>query len=259
MVGDKTKMKGIILAGGKGTRLWPITAATNKHLVPVGNLPMIEYPLATLSQIGVDSISVVTGGEHFQDVARYLSEVHPKIKFSYHAQREAGGIAQALSLAEQFVKDSRIAVILGDNVFEDDFSKASEYFQASGHGAMVFLKRVSDPKRFGVAEIRAGKLIGIEEKPKNPKTDLAVTGLYFYDSSVFQRIKNLKPSARGELEVTDLNKSYLEDRKLGYEMVAGFWSDAGTYESREVCEKFVGDGLETKVARRFEISLGNPR
>ena len=249
------KMKGIILAGGKGIRLWPITAAINKHLVPVGNLPMIEYPLATLDQIGVDSVSIVTGGEHFQDVGRYLAEVHPNMNFSYHAQRQAGGIAQALSLTEQFVKDGKVAVILGDNVFEQNFWEASNYFQNSTRGAMVFLKQVPDPQRFGVAEIQGGKIIGIEEKPKNPKSDLAVTGLYFYDSTVFDKIRTLKTSERGELEVTDLNNAYLRQGNLGYHILEGFWSDAGTYESRRFCEDFVKLWHEKKVLDDMGLKL----
>ena len=248
-------MKGIILAGGKGTRLYPLTAVTNKHLVPVGNIPMIEYPLFTLQRLNVDSISIVTGGEHFQDIAKYLGTLHPKTSFSYHYQQEAGGIAQALSLTEKFVRNGKIAVILGDNIYEDDFSKAAKEFQESNLGAMIFLKQVSDPSRFGVAEIIDGKIVSLEEKPKEPKSNLAVTGLYFYDETVFDKIKQLKPSARGEFEITDVNNLYLKEGKLGYCILNGFWSDAGTYESRRFCEDFVKLWHEKKVLDDMGLKL----
>lgn len=239
-------MKGIILAGGKGTRLWPLTAVTNKHLVPVGNLPMLEYPLFTIKKF-VNSISVVTGGEHFQHIAKYLGDLHKDINFSYHYQAEAGGIAQALFLTENFVKDKKIVVILGDNVFEDDFLEAAEKFENSDLGAMLFLKEVQDPERFGVAQIEGDKIISIEEKPSHPKSNLAVTGLYFYDSTVFDKIRKLKPSARGEYEITDVNNIYIKEGKAGFHIVKGFWSDAGTYKSREKCEEFLKKGFEKKV------------
>ena len=241
------KMKGILLAGGKGTRLWPLTAVTNKHLVPVGNLPMIEYPLFTFKQMGIKSVGIVTGGEHFQNIAEYLCEYHDELKFSFYYQKEAGGIAQALSIAEDLVDDKKFAVILGDNIFENDFYDAANEFENSSLGAMLFLKKVPDPKRFGVAEIVNEKIISIEEKPKNPKSDLAVTGLYFYDSSVFEKIKKLKPSYRNEFEITDVNNLYLKEGKLGYRIMDGFWSDAGTFESRKHCEEFIEKGLEKKV------------
>jgi len=240
-------MKGIILAGGKGTRLWPLTVVTNKHLVPVGSLPMIEYPLFTISQLGVDSISVVTGGEHFKEIAGYLGELHRNTPFAYHFQPEAGGIAQALLLSEKFVKNEKVAVILGDNIFEEDYKKAAEEFEKSNMGAMLFLKVVEDAKRFGVAEIKDDKIISIEEKPSNPKSNLAVTGLYFYDSTVFDKIRKLKPSPRGELEITDVNNMYVQEGKAGYKIVNGFWSDAGTVESRQRCEYFTKLGHEKKI------------
>ncbi len=248
-------MKGIILAGGKGTRLYPLTEVTNKHLVPVGNLPMIEYPLSTLIGIGASSISVVTGGEHFQDIARYLGTLHPQIPFSYHYQSKAGGIAQALSLTEPFVKDGKIAVILGDNVFDENFYQAAKDFENSNQGAVLFLKSVKDPQRFGIAEISEERIAGIEEKPSHPKSDLAVTGLYFYDSTVFDKIRILNPSLRGELEITDVNNLYLKENKLGFYILNGFWSDAGTLESREFCENFVKQSLEQRVADSLGIRL----
>lgn len=241
-------MKGVILTGGKGTRLWPLTEVTNKHLVPVGNLPMIEYPLYTLNNLGVDSISVVTGGEHFKDMVGYLGNVHRDINFSYHYQIKARGNAQAVSLTEKFL-NGKIAVMLGNNIFEDDFSNAAREFEDSDLGLMLFLKEVNDPSRFGVAEIdkKSKRIISIEAKPKIPKSNLAITGLYFYDESVFNKIKMLQPSLRGELELTDLNKLYLKNSKVGYSILKGFWDDAGVIKSRQECEKFVKYGLEDKV------------
>jgi len=232
-------MKGVILAGGKGTRLYPLTAVTNKHLIPICDLPMIEYPLRTLKNLGVKSIAVVTGGEHFQAIAQYLVEVHPEIDFAFFCQREAGGIAQALSLVKDFAFGEKIAVVLGDNIFEEDFLEISKEFENSDLGAMLFLKEVSFPERFGVAEIFDGKVISIEEKPLLPKSNYIVTGIYFYDLSVFDKINKLKPSARGELEITDVNNLFIKEGRAGYNIVEGFWSDAGTFESRRVCEEFL--------------------
>lgn len=240
-------MKGIILAGGKGTRLWPLTAVTNKHLVPVGNLPMIEYPLFTLRNLRVDSISVVTGGEHFKDIAKYLGTLHKDINFSYHYQAEAEGIAQALSLTESFMGNGKIAVILGDNIFKENFYKAAKKFEKSDLGAMLFLKKVQEPFKFGVAEIKRNKIISIEEKPLKPKSNLVVTGLYFYDSTVFEKIKKLKPSARGEYEITDINNMYIKEGRIGFHILNKFWSDAGTWKSRGKCSENVKNKLERMI------------
>ncbi|MBI2045152.1 NTP transferase domain-containing protein [Candidatus Pacearchaeota archaeon] len=248
-------MRGVILAGGKGTRLFPLTAVINKHLAPVGSLPMIEYPLHTLTKMGIKEISVVTGGEHFSDIARYLGQLHPDINFSFHYQPEAGGIAQALALVKHVVGNEMIVVILGDNIFEDDFLQAAKNFENSSFGAMFFLKRVLNPGRFGVAEIDGVKIIGIEEKPKQPKTDLAVTGIYFFDSTVFDKISKLKPSWRGEYEITDANNEYIAEGKAGYYLVNGFWSDAGTMDSRKSCEEFVKKGLESNVLRSLSANV----
>jgi glucose-1-phosphate thymidylyltransferase len=242
-VEENKRMKGIILAGGKGTRLYPLTIITNKHLIPIGFLPMLEYPLYTLNLLKPKSICLVTGGEHFQHLAGYCSKLHEEIPFSYHYQSKAGGIAQALSLTEQFAKDSKIAVILGDNIFEEDFSKAAKKFEESDLGAMFFLKQVFDPQRFGVAEINGDRILSIEEKPKIPKSNLAVTGLYFYDSTVFEKIKKIKPSLRGELEITDVNNMYIKEGRAGFHLLKGFWSDAGTFPSRIKCEEFVNKSL----------------
>ena len=245
-------MKGIILAGGKGTRLYPLTTVTNKHLVPVGKLPMIEYPLYSLRRLGPSAISIVTGGEHFQHLAGYFAEIHKNLEFSFHYQKAAGGIAQALSLVEHFVKEEKFAVILGDNIFEDDFIEAAKKFEESNLGVMLFLKEVPDPERFGVAEIKDGKIVSIEEKPKQPKSNYAVTGLYFYDSTVFDKIKKLKPSWRGEYELSDVNNMYVQEGRAGFHILEGFWSDAGTFQSREKCNEFVSKFLELKVLFSLE-------
>ena len=240
-------MKGVILAGGKGSRLYPMTQVTNKHLVPVGNLPMIEYPLYTLRQLGIDGSSIVTGGEHFSSISQYLMAVHPDLVFSYYPQPQAGGIAQALSLVEPSVRGENMAVILGDNIFDGNFSDAAKKFEESDLGAMLFLKRIKNPERFGVAELNNDLIVGIEEKPKTPKSDLAVTGLYFYDESVFDKIRTLYPSARGEYEITDVNNLYIKEGRLGYHIIEGFWGDAGTIKSRTASEDFVRNGLERKI------------
>ena len=247
-------MKGVILAGGTGSRLYPLTQVTNKHLIPVGSLPMIEYPLHTLRQLNVSETSIVTGGEHFSAISQYLMALHPDISFTYYSQAQAGGIAQALSLVEPSLRGNSMAVVLGDNVFGGDFHESAGRFEQSKLGAMLFLKEVPDPKRFGVAELKGDLIIGIEEKPDNPKSNLAVTGLYFYDETVFDKIRTLKPSDRGEYEVTDLNNLYLNEKRLGYHVINGFWSDAGTIKSREVCSSFVRQGLEKRVLQSLPIN-----
>lgn len=255
MVGTIKKMKGVILAGGTGTRLFPLTEVTNKHLVSVGSFPMIEYPLYTLLRMGIKDISVVTGGEHFSDIAKYLSSLHPKINFSYYCQKEAGGIAQALSLVESSIGE-KMAVILGDNIFEEDFSYAAQTFENSdSFAAMLFLKSVKDPQRFGVAEIKNGKITRIVEKPKKTSSDLITTGFYFYDRTVFDKIRELIPSGRGEYEITDINNHYLDEGKLGYQLLKDFWGDAGTFSSRKDCEKFVRNGLEDEIRTNLEKNL----
>jgi len=226
-------MKGIILAGGLGTRLYPLTWATNKHLLPVFDQPMIFYPINTLVKAGVKEILVVTGGPHaghFLQVLKNGKELGLK-HLEYAYQEGEGGIAAALSLAEDFADGGAVAVVLGDNTTDADISPAVENFQ---EGATVFLKEVPDPERFGVpvfSQKDPQKIIRIEEKPAKPQSNFAVTGLYLYDNEVFKIIKTLKPSARGELEITDVNNCYLEKGKLNWFELEGFWSDAGTFES----------------------------
>ncbi|MEM0061302.1 MAG: sugar phosphate nucleotidyltransferase [Fervidicoccaceae archaeon] len=223
-------MKGVILAGGTGSRLMPLTKVTNKHLLPIYNKPMIYYPIETLVKAGIYDIIIVTGKEHAGSFLNLLgSGKEFNARFHYALQDEAGGIAQALSLAELFVKDDVMTVILGDNIILEDISSYVKSFKS---GARIFLKEVPDPSRFGVPEFDANNnIVKIEEKPKVPKSKYAVTGLYQYDSTVFDKIRKLKPSWRGELEITDVNNMYLEEGKLAYDFLKGPWYDAGTFES----------------------------
>jgi len=225
-------MKGIILAGGTGSRLFPLTKVTNKHLLPVGNKPMIYHPVEKLLEAGIDEILIVTGVEHIGHVVGLLGSGHGfNCKFTYKVQDEAGGIAQALALAENFVHGDCMAVILGDNIFEDPIVDFVKDFSVQGGGAKIILKEVPDPNRFGVAELKGDRIVSIEEKPGKPKTNWAVTGVYFYDGDVFSIIRTLKPSARGEYEITDVNNHYIERGKMTYGKFKGWWTDAGTFES----------------------------
>ena len=226
-------MKGVILAGGLGSRLMPCTKVTNKHLLPVYDKPMIYYPLMTLVNSGITDILIVTGGNHAGEFLRLLGngkEFGLK-EISYTFQEGEGGIADALKLAEHFAKDEKIFVILGDNIIQDNVREHVNDFMKQPFGAKVFLKEVSDPERFGVAEIRDGAIVSIEEKPKNPKSSLAVCGLYMYDNEVFDIAKKLKPSKRGELEITDVNNEYIRRGSMTYSILKGWWTDAGTFES----------------------------
>lgn len=233
-------MKGIILAGGTGSRLMPLTKITNKHLLPIYDRPMIYYPLRTLLNAGVKDILIVSGPEYSGHFLRLLgSGKEFGAKFSYEIQDEAGGIAQALLLAESFAGNDDCVAILGDNVFEDNIAPIVKQFEQSEKEAQIFLKSVSDARRFGVAEISKNEIVSIEEKPQNPKSDLAVTGLYMYKPSAFSIIKTLKPSKRGELEITDLNNEYLRRKTAGYFILDGFWSDAGTFESLFKASEYV--------------------
>ncbi|NBX67442.1 MAG: spore coat protein [Proteobacteria bacterium] len=225
-------MKGVVLAGGTGSRLFPLTKVTNKHLLPVGKKPMILHPIDKLIKAGIKEIIIVTGVEHMGAVVTLLgSGKDYGCEFSYKVQDQAGGIAQALGLTESFCRGSKLCVILGDNIFEDDLSSFAQKFHEQNRGAKVLLKKVSDPQRFGVPELQGEKIVGIEEKPKNPKSSFAVTGIYFYDDQIFDVIKTLKPSRRGELEITDVNNFYIRQGTLTYDTFQGSWTDAGTFES----------------------------
>jgi len=227
-------MKGIILAGGHGTRLLPLTKVTNKHLLPVGRYPMVYYPLHTLLKCGIKDIMIVSGKGHAGHFLELLgSGKEFGARLSYAVQEEAGGIAQALGLCEDFADGEKIAVILGDNIYQEEFKAAAQKFMNRENGAHIFLKTVKDPERFGVPEIENGKVVKIEEKPKSPKSPYAVTGLYFYDSRVWNVIKKLKPSGRGELEITDVNNFYVDDGTMDFSVLNGWWADAGTFPSLE--------------------------
>lgn len=225
-------MKGIILSGGTGSRLYPLTKVTNKHLLPVGKYPMIFHSVNKLKQADIFDILVVTGKEHMGDVVSLLgSGSEMGVSFTYKVQDEAGGIAQALGLAEQFVGDDQMVVILGDNVFADDITPFVERFKHQQTGAKILIQKVPDPTRFGVPELEGERIVSIEEKPKNPKSDYAVTGIYMFDHHVFEIIRSLKPSARGELEITDVNNAYIERGELTFDVLTGWWTDAGTHAS----------------------------
>lgn len=222
-------MKGIILAGGTGSRLYPLTKVTNKHLLPVYDKPMIYYPLQTLARAGITEIMVVSGRGHAGHFLELLgSGMEFGVSLTYEIQEQAGGIAEALGLAARWSGNENVAVILGDNIFQEDIRKDAETFKS---GAKIFIKEVPDARRFGVAELHENKVISIEEKPSRPKSSYAVTGLYFYDPEVFSIIRQLKPSARGELEITDVNNAYIRQGCMHYAILNGYWSDAGTFES----------------------------
>lgn len=225
-------MKAIILAGGTGSRLYPLTKVTNKHLLPVGKYPMIFHPIFKMKQAGLNDILIVTGKEHMGDVVNLLgSGSQMGVSFTYKVQDEAGGIAQALGLAEQFVRKDQLLVILGDNVFADDISHYVSNFRKQKVGAKILIQQVSEPTRFGVPELQGDRIISIEEKPNHPKSDFAVTGIYMFDHRVFEIIKSLRPSARGELEITDVNNAYIERGELTFDVLQGWWTDAGTHAS----------------------------
>jgi glucose-1-phosphate thymidylyltransferase len=226
-------MKGVILAGGLGTRLLPLTRITNKHLLPVFDRPMIYYPLQTLINAGIRDILIVTGGAHAGDFLRLLGNGKDfgleRLHYAY--QEGEGGIAAALALAEHFAEGDRICVVLGDNIIEGSIVPAVRRFMRQKHGARVILKEVADPERFGVAEVKNGRVVSIVEKPKKPRSPYAVTGIYMYDGQVFDVCRTLKPSGRGELEITDVNMWYLRRGQLSCEILDGWWTDAGTMAS----------------------------
>ncbi len=242
-------MKGVILAGGTGSRLHPLTKVTNKHLLPVYNEPMIYYPLRMLVDAGITQILIVTGGRNAGDFLRLLSngkEFGLK-HLNYTYQEGEGGIADALRLAEAFVEDEKMCVILGDNIIEGNILAAKHEFERQERGAHIVLKEVPDPERFGCPEIHDGRIERIEEKPKQPKSRYAVTGIYFYDNTVFQKIGRLRPSGRQELEITDVNNMYLEEGTLTFSMLEGWWTDAGTFESLRRATNLVAETGANKL------------
>ena len=237
-------MKGVVLAGGLGSRLMPCTRVTNKHLLPVYDRPMIHYPIQCLVNAGITDIQIVTGGNsagHFLQLLGNGEEFGLK-DLSYTYQRGEGGIADALKLCEHFVDGDRFVVVLGDNIIESNIKAAVEAFAAQESGAKILLKQVADPQRFGVATVEDGNVVEIVEKPKQPRSDLAVTGIYMYDAQAFDIARELKPSDRGELEITDVNNHYIRAGTLTYEMLEGWWTDAGTFESLLRASNLVAKG-----------------
>ncbi|MSR75394.1 MAG: spore coat protein [Planctomycetes bacterium] len=237
-------MKGVILAGGLGSRLHPLTRITNKHLLPVWDKPMIYYPIQCLVNAGIRDILVVTGGNSAGDFLKLLGngEEFGLQRVNYAYQKGEGGIADALKLAEHFAEGEKICVVLGDNIIERNIAKAVRDFEHVERGAKIILKEVHDPERFGVAELDGKRVVGIEEKPTNPKSNLAVIGIYLYDSNVFEIAKTLKPSRRGELEITDVNNAYIAQGTMSCEVLDGWWTDAGTFESLYRASQLVHDG-----------------
>ncbi|NBD26690.1 sugar phosphate nucleotidyltransferase [Paenibacillus glycinis] len=237
-------MKGIILAGGTGSRLYPLTKVTNKHLLPVGKYPMIFHSVAKLKEAEITDILIVTGKDHMGDVVNLLgSGAEMGVSFTYKVQDEAGGIAQALGLAEHFVRDDSMVVILGDNVFSDSIAPYVQGFRKQGKGAKLLIQEVHDPKRYGVPELNGDQIVSIEEKPLVPKSSYAVTGIYMFDSQVFNIVKTLNPSARGELEITDVNNTYISRGELKYDILKGWWTDAGTHASLAKANELAQDLL----------------
>jgi len=226
-------MKGVILAGGLGSRLYPLTKVTNKHLLPIYSKPMIYYPIQTLVDAGIEDILLVTGGKHAGEFLRLLGNgsAFGLKHINYTYQEGEGGIADALKLAEHFAEGEKIVVILGDNIIEKGIKGYIENFRRQKRGARILIKKVADPQRFGVVEMKSGRIKSIIEKPKRPKSDYIVTGVYMYDERIFGILKRLKPSGRGELEITDVNNDYIERGEMHYDIMKGWWSDSGTFES----------------------------
>ena len=226
-------MKGIVLAGGTGSRLFPLTKITNKHLLPIFDRPMIYYPIQTLVDAGIQDIMIVTGGRNSGDFLRLLANGKQfglqHINYTY--QEGEGGIADALALAEHFADGHKICVVLGDNIIEGSIAEATQRFREQPAGAHILLKEVHDAERFGVAEVAGGRITAIEEKPRHPKSNYAVTGIYMYDATVFDKIKTLVPSRRGELEITDVNNAYIREGTMTFSFLDGWWTDAGTFDS----------------------------
>jgi glucose-1-phosphate thymidylyltransferase len=237
------ELRGVVLAGGTGSRLFPLTKVTNKHLLPVGREPMIFHPVKKLVEAGVREILIVTGTEHMGAVVGLLGSGKDfGCELTYRVQDEAGGIAQALGLARGFGHDGRLVVVLGDNVFESSLAPFAEAFRKQARGAKILVKEVPDPGRYGVAVTEGTRVVRIIEKPKDPPSALAVTGIYFYDDNVFEVIRKLKPSARGELEITDVNNEYIARGELTFDPLPGWWTDAGTFESLKLANELTTQG-----------------
>jgi len=252
-------MKGVILAGGSGSRLHPLTRVTNKHLLPVYDKPMLYYPLQTLVDAGIQDILIVTGGNNAGDFLRLLRNGKDfglkQLSFAY--QEGEGGIADALRLAEPFAAGQKICVILGDNILENSVRGAKERFDEQKEGGLILLKKVPDPERFGVPVFEGRRIVKIEEKPKLPASEYAVIGVYFYDGTVFDRVRTLRPSGRGEFEITDVNNSYLREEQLSYDVIEGGWTDAGTFESLWRAAKMVRE--KVLLAEELKLAAASAR
>jgi glucose-1-phosphate thymidylyltransferase len=247
-------MKGDVLAGGTGSRLFPLTKITNKHLLPIFDRPMIYYPIQTLVDAGIRDILVVTGGRNAGDFLRLLANGKQfglnHINYTY--QEGEGGIADALALAEHFADGQKLCVILGDNIIEGSIRKAADEFRSQAGGARILLKEVPDAERFGVAEISGGRIVNIEEKPRNPRSNYAVTGIYMYDETVFDKVRTLVPSGRGELEITDVNNAYIREGTMTFSYLEGWWTDAGTFDSLLRAANLVADSARLRAAVKTE-------
>ena len=254
-------MKGVVLAGGTGSRLNPLTRVTNKHLLPIYDKPMVYYPIQTLVNAGIREILLVTGGKNAGDFLRLLGNGRDfGLKhLNYTYQEGEGGIAEALGLAEHFADGHSICVVLGDNIIENNICSAVENFRKQEQGAKILLKEVSDAHRFGVAEVRGSLVIRIEEKPRVPKSNYAVIGVYLYDASVFEKIHGLKPSARGELEITDVNNFYIQEGSMTYETLDGWWTDAGTFESLLRANELVAKTGANKMSEETAVAVAAGR
>jgi glucose-1-phosphate thymidylyltransferase len=251
-------VKGVVLAGGLGTRLRPLTAVTNKHLLPVYDQPMIYYPIQTLVNTGITDIMVVTGGNSAGDFLKLLGngKAFGLKHINYTYQEGEGGIAEALSLVEHFGAGDPVCVVLGDNIIEGNIAAAVRAYRHQGKGAKIILKKVPDPHRFGVPELDGKRVLRIEEKPKSPKSDYAVIGIYMYDGEVYDIIRTLKPSGRGELEITDVNNAYIERDEMTWEELEGWWTDAGTFESLLHASKLVAETGANKLEIKRAIEIG---
>jgi glucose-1-phosphate thymidylyltransferase len=253
-------MKGIILAGGTGSRLFPLTKVTNKHLLPVYNAPMIYYPLRTLVQAGIERILIVTGGHNSGDFLRLLADGKEfgLKRLNYAYQEGEGGIADALRLAEDFAEGERICVALGDNILEGSIRPAADIFAQQSRGAHILLKKITNPQRFGVPVFAGERIARIEEKPEFPASEYAVTGIYFYDATVFEKIARLQPSRRGEMEITDVNNTYLQEGTLTHSFLEGWWTDAGTFESLRLATNLVAQSVRHDLRAADEAATPQP-
>jgi glucose-1-phosphate thymidylyltransferase len=249
-------MKGVVLAGGTGSRMFPLTKITNKHLLPIYDKPMIYYPIQTLVDAGIRDILVVTGGRNSGDFLRLLANGKEfGLKHLHYTYQEGeGGIADALGLAEHFADGGRICVVLGDNIVEQSIRHMADEFERQKAGAKILLKEVDDAGRFGVAEVRDGQIVGIEEKPRQPKSNYAVTGIYMYDETVFDKVRQLVPSRRNELEITDVNNAYIREGTMTYAHLEGWWTDAGTFDSLLRAQNLVAETRQREATEMVGAS-----